>query len=77
MHDAFRCNLCRFFTVRRNLMLDHTSTHKLGVSPMAYEMGHCEPCKAQTFSSAKGMIQYFQVEPVHVHQPGNRLGELG
>ncbi|KJZ70143.1 hypothetical protein HIM_10450 [Hirsutella minnesotensis 3608] len=43
---------------------------RLGVSPMrAYKIGHCETCKAQTFSSAKGMIQYFQVEPVHVQEP--------
>ncbi|PWI64550.1 hypothetical protein PCL_09563 [Purpureocillium lilacinum] len=44
IYDAFRCNICRFFTIHRNLILDHMSTHKLGVSPMrAYELGHYEP----------------------------------
>jgi len=32
IYDAFRCNIWRLFTIHRNFILDHMSTHKLGVS---------------------------------------------
>jgi hypothetical protein len=65
IQEAFRCNLCRFFTIRRLRMHDHIATHRLGISPMrAYETGQYGSCSVQTFSTARGRIQYFEVESV-------------
>ncbi|KAH7137817.1 hypothetical protein EDB81DRAFT_75097 [Dactylonectria macrodidyma] len=65
VHKAFRCNVCPYFTTRWAKILDHISTHKLGVSlQIAWEMGKMGKCYVQTFSSAKGLIVYFEATPL-------------
>lgn len=63
VYRAFRCNFCQHRTTRWAKILDHVSTHKLGVSPRkAWEMGRISKCHVQIFSSAPGLIAYFDVQ---------------
>lgn len=59
---VFRCNTCQHLTTRWNSILDHIPSHRLGVRPaQAWERGLISRCYAQTFSSAKGQIAYFEI----------------
>lgn len=63
VHPAFKCELCGLFTIHRERIFDHVATHKLGCSPTsAWEQGKIRSCFVQTFSSAKGLIKWFEVE---------------
>jgi hypothetical protein len=44
-------------------MVKHVGKHKLGIKlKRAWETGKYSKCLVQTFSSAKGLIHYFEVE---------------
>ncbi|KAH6972651.1 hypothetical protein EDB80DRAFT_596203 [Ilyonectria destructans] len=59
---VFRCSVCQHLTSRWDSILDHISTHKLGMRPLlAWERGLISRCYAQTFSAAKGRIVYFEI----------------
>ncbi|KAH6974033.1 hypothetical protein EDB80DRAFT_831381 [Ilyonectria destructans] len=69
IHKGFRCNICpqtpgsSYFTVSSDKIRDHMPMHKLGMVPMiAEQQAKFQRCHVQTFSSAKGRIQYFEVE---------------
>ena len=71
IHRGFRCNICpqtpesSYFTVSSKKIREHMSVHKLGIMPMrAEQQKKFQPCYIQTFSSAKGRIRYFEVEPI-------------
>ncbi|KAH6977633.1 hypothetical protein EDB80DRAFT_738135 [Ilyonectria destructans] len=70
-HSGFRCNVCpessgsSYFTVSSKKIRDHMPIHNMGITPMrALQLEKFQACYIQTFSSAKGRIQYFEVEPV-------------
>jgi hypothetical protein len=71
VHRGFRCNECPdqsgslYFTINPNKIRQHMPIHNMGITPIrALELGRFQQCYLQTFSSAKGRIQYFEVEPV-------------
>ncbi|KAJ0133643.1 scyllo-inositol 2-dehydrogenase (NADP(+)) IolU [Fusarium oxysporum f. sp. albedinis] len=71
IYKRFRCNVCPYtagpsrFTTSSDKIRDHISSHKLGMTPMrAEQLQKFEYCYVQTFSSAKGRIKYFEVEPI-------------
>ena len=58
----FRCNICRYLTTRWATILDHISSHKVGIRPsVAWGDNHISACYGQTLSAAKGRIVYFEV----------------
>lgn len=70
VYEGWRCNVClevsrsSHFTVSVDKIRDHLAVHKLGLTPMtAEELQKFQPCYLQTFSSAKGRIKYFEIEP--------------
>ncbi|EXL65654.1 hypothetical protein FOPG_18126 [Fusarium oxysporum f. sp. conglutinans race 2 54008] len=69
IHTAFKCNVCvktsgkPYFTLSSDKVRDHMIIHQLGISPMAAEeLRMFQTCRVQTFSAAKGRIQYFEIE---------------
>jgi hypothetical protein len=68
VQNGFRCKVCSsqlgptFFTIHEGKIKHHLSKHQLGITPKrAWETGKYSKCLVQTFSSANGLIQYFEV----------------
>jgi hypothetical protein len=68
VQESFRCNICpsplgpSYFTIHKRHIDKHLAKHKLGISPKnTWETGKYSKCFVQTFSSAKGLIRYFEV----------------
>lgn len=67
VQGGFRCNICpsslgpSFFTICREKMNRHLSRHQINPKG-AWQSGKAAPCYLQTFSLAKGLIQYFEVD---------------
>ena len=69
VQKGFRCNVCpsplgpAYFTIHKPLMDTHLGKHKLGIkSKKAWEAGKYSECSLQTFSLARGLIWYFEVD---------------
>lgn len=70
VYKGWRCNICpevfesSHFTVSADKIRDHIVVHNSGLMPIAAEqLQKFQPCYLQTFSSAKGRIKYFEIEP--------------
>jgi hypothetical protein len=69
VQESFQCNICpsplgpSYFTIHKPHIDTHLAKHKLGIRPKnAWETGKYSKCLVQTFSLAKGRIQYFEVD---------------
>ncbi|CZS75075.1 unnamed protein product [Fusarium graminearum] len=67
---GFRCNICpetprlSYFTISGNKIRDHLAVHNMDIAPiLAEHLQRFQSCYLQTFSSAKGKIKYFEIQP--------------
>jgi hypothetical protein len=67
---GFRCNICpetpglSYFTISGNRIRDHLTIHNMDIAPiLAEQLQKFQSCYLQTFSSAKGKIKYFEIQP--------------
>ena len=67
VQEGFRCNMCpsslgpSFFTIREARMSDHFSQHQV-IPKRAWEAKKATRCSLQSFSLARSIMQYFEVD---------------